>query len=1574
MYDIFYDVIKTIYEVKKQNRIYVTIVCEEGHINPLVVYCKYTYLIEMSTNLWQIIWLIISMYVKHSSGMLESQRVVLTMSSLVTPLFSNNENFSKFISLEMQKRLASNNTMLVKFYGHRLVWDLGMMVNLEKHTLPIQQAMQSVLPHWIYLKGIEIDGLVSPEQLVYGLGSETQAQNNDTIEWQFSDSEPYSMQMESVWRWGIENSHLYSQKQIRIALLDGGLPEFMMKEENKSFFFEALSQENFDFISNVALAGDEDGRDFNPIDPGDSGPNCPGHPNSWHGTKMAAAMHLKHDVVNGVHSAIPFGIIELQILRVLGQCSIGYANDVADAIVWASGGQINGLALKRHPAKIISMSFSGYGACPSYLQSAVNQALSLGVILISSAGNQGDDVLNYFPANCIGVLPIAASTRDGTIASYSNKGTLILNAAPGGNSFNPIITITVSASSELIPTIAIGSSFSAVFAATLVGLKLWLHENSTRILLPTRPFATTNGICNALPSKCGKGIINGKFLLEGNSMFRDDMVSSVLQANNSFSFFLPNVSKDDLDQIWPVNLTEYFRCRELEKQHMMSHKLAADTLKIDVSSTSCITSNVSCPLAFYYEFILDTCRPCNISAFSVLPGNASFLNKSSNFQYSVAFCPWICNDGFFQTLTKCLPGTIDCSDPTKQKPYTTIYSCAPNSQADPNTCVEGQYYGIPTAQIFTAKHYSTYLTSLILSTGMPHRQTPIISKQCSTYQYSYQSVKGLELDFFRPAFASQSGDHELSLIMDVTFHTLSMVNKSNNSIWFLAGSPHTLNVSTHPPRDGIGSNAQFGAFNWRGKGIGMAPDASMALVFDNGVIRRVDIATANITTLCGNMSQSGYVDGRGDSVLFHSVEDISISPDGTFALIADLVVIRYLNISTATVSLLVGKPLFYGSADGIGSNAVLFYPQSIAISHSGLFAIIGECAQPYWTFVARGGYPVIRRIDIPTARTTRLAGRWNQVGHVDGVGSLAFLFCPLAMTMASDDSYALFIDAPNNALRMIDLVTNAVSTLTKYYESSSITDSGISDQTPNTISNILGVGSALMKPFTCYKCPKGQYNNLNRTTSCMSCDAGSFASSIGLTTCTICSSVGVAAPNRGLSTCLACTPGTFQGVCSPIASHHQCTSGGCAFILGIHNIGPWNSVGMATIDPSATWIWSIPGAASNAPLETITFSRRLYLPPCHTCLSSSGGQAPIHIYMVVDDFATVFINDVMVINNQAAGTSGSGWNVGGPTTSVLNAGLNSIRIQARNTAGPAGLLLTIRCAITGSVLLRGDTSWCSTSNAGCMTQLDIPIQSISCTRCLPGTYESITRASSCLQCTPGTFSNNAGATSCQTCTSGTFTSISGASICQSCAIGQFAPITGASNCLNCTQCMPGTSITRNPCLQRSTANTVNCTCIPGFYGTGIGTQGCAPCPAYTNTTQGNTGGISLLDCKCNPGYVCNYTKTIHLTIRIPNMSVANFTSNYRTIFLAAVAKASNVSLNNVFINSVILSVGGGGLRRELSHSDIIVKFQVFETDNVKSNLLLDSVRVHLPLHIQWEHAHQVNIRRAFYQKNEDILF
>ena len=243
----------------------------------------------------------------------------------------------------------------------------------------------------------------------------------------------------NLWgQWGIGLGAINKTGNGTIAVLDSGFDE----------------AEGWDFVSDASISGDGDGRDPNATDPGNT--LC----GDWHGTKMASIIRGAEPLMRGVAPGAT-----LLSVRVLGQCQEGLASDVADGIVWAVGGSINGLELNPNPASIISMSFVGKGGCPSYLQSAISQARGLGVVLVAAAGNSADNVSNWFPANCEGVISVGASTREGTLASYSNRGFDV--AAPGGDGANPVPVMD-----PFQLTSAMGTSVAAPHVAGVVALTL----------------------------------------------------------------------------------------------------------------------------------------------------------------------------------------------------------------------------------------------------------------------------------------------------------------------------------------------------------------------------------------------------------------------------------------------------------------------------------------------------------------------------------------------------------------------------------------------------------------------------------------------------------------------------------------------------------------------------------------------------------------------------------------------------------------------------------------------------------------------------------------------------------------------------------------------------------------------------------------------------------------------------------------------------------------------------------------------------------------------------------------------
>jgi len=155
---------------------------------------------------------------------------------------------------------------------------------------------------------------------------------------------------------------------------------------------------------------------------------------SWHGTKVAGIIAAVKGNGIGLSGVAPN--VKIQPVRVLGKClESDDSTNLPDGIDWASGEQVGSLPLNTENVKVINMSVGALyptaDACPTVYQNAINRALAKGIIVVASAGNdfQADARRNY-PSGCAGVISVGATTRENTLASYSNKGADL--SAPGG--------------------------------------------------------------------------------------------------------------------------------------------------------------------------------------------------------------------------------------------------------------------------------------------------------------------------------------------------------------------------------------------------------------------------------------------------------------------------------------------------------------------------------------------------------------------------------------------------------------------------------------------------------------------------------------------------------------------------------------------------------------------------------------------------------------------------------------------------------------------------------------------------------------------------------------------------------------------------------------------------------------------------------------------------------------------------------------------------------------------------------------------------------------------------------------
>lgn len=194
----------------------------------------------------------------------------------------------------------------------------------------------------------------------------------------------------------------------------------------------------YDFISDATSSGrSTDGRVAGATDMGDwtADNQCyagwVGQASTWHGTHVAGT--VAEATHNGVGMAgVAYNATILPV-RVLGHCG-GWEDDIADAIVWASGGHVEGVPDNANPAEIINLSLGGDGACatrPLY-QQAIDTAVANGSLVVAAAGNYAENSANASPASCNSVLTVGATGYSGQKASYSNFGSVVDLSGPGG--------------------------------------------------------------------------------------------------------------------------------------------------------------------------------------------------------------------------------------------------------------------------------------------------------------------------------------------------------------------------------------------------------------------------------------------------------------------------------------------------------------------------------------------------------------------------------------------------------------------------------------------------------------------------------------------------------------------------------------------------------------------------------------------------------------------------------------------------------------------------------------------------------------------------------------------------------------------------------------------------------------------------------------------------------------------------------------------------------------------------------------------------------------------------------------
>lgn len=258
-------------------------------------------------------------------------------------------------------------------------------------------------------------------------------------------------------------------------------------------------------------------------------PSCSNCLTTVHGTHTGGTVA---SIGNGAYSENVFGmayqskIIPMNVFRkitntttctnagVSAPCLLTTSTDIFQGLRWLAGTDFS--ALPSAPNVVaVNMSLLAAGdTCPSFIQNEIDTLYDNNVTVVAAAGNNNIDAGSFFPINCNHVVGVLATGKENQKSNYSNYGSVIDVAAPGGDSgqgsLPRLIYSTVADGYFAYEGTSMATPHVAGLVALLLSVDPTLTVDQVTTLLTgnVTAFAAGTGTRDCSSIECGAGIIN----------------------------------------------------------------------------------------------------------------------------------------------------------------------------------------------------------------------------------------------------------------------------------------------------------------------------------------------------------------------------------------------------------------------------------------------------------------------------------------------------------------------------------------------------------------------------------------------------------------------------------------------------------------------------------------------------------------------------------------------------------------------------------------------------------------------------------------------------------------------------------------------------------------------------------------------------------------------------------------------------------------------------------------------------------------------------------------------------------